>query len=87
MNFKRKHFLSLVDRIQFDLLSYVAAENAGEMIVANQESLSPQQERVEDLMAIVQSFSGWLCGMRKYHKTIKEDFSEYKLATVKDKAQ
>ena len=106
MNFKRKHFLSLVDRIQrgeilklivahkdrlmrfgFDLLSRVAAENGCEMIVANQESLSPQQEMVEDLMAIVHTFSGRLDGMRKYHQAIKEDFPEYKLGTVKEPVQ
>jgi predicted site-specific integrase-resolvase len=106
MNFKRKHFLSLVDRIQrgeilklivahkdrlmrfgFDLLSHVAAENGCEIIVANQESLSPQQEMVEDLMAIVHTFSGRLYGMRKYHKAIKEDFPEYKLVSVKEPVQ
>ena len=63
MDFKRKHFLALVDRIQrgeivkllvahkdrlmrfgFDLFHHIATENGCEIVVINQESLSPQQE-------------------------------------------
>ena len=106
MNFKRKHFLTLVDRIQrgeilklivahkdrlmrfgFDLFSHIAIENGCEIVVANQESLSPQQEMVEDLRAIVHTFSCRLYGMRKYHKAIKEEFPQYKLETTKDELQ
>ena len=56
-------------------------------MVANQESLSPQQEMVEDFMAIVHTFSCRLYGMRKYHKAIKEEFPQYKLETTKDELQ
>ncbi|NWH07028.1 IS607 family transposase, partial [Desulfobacter latus] len=35
------------------------------------ESLSPQQEMVEDLMAIIHTFSCRLYGLRKYKKKIK----------------
>ena len=106
MNFKRKHFLSLVDRIQrgeikklliahkdrlmrfgFELFNHIAIENGCEIVVVNQESLSPQQEMVEDLMAIVHTFSGRLSGVRKYKKDIRQDFSQYKLAPVKDELQ
>lgn len=106
MNFKRKRFLSIVDRIQrgeivklvvahkdrlmrfgFDLFSHIAAENGCEIVVANQESLSPQQEMVEDLMAIVHTFSCRLYGMRKYHKAIKEDFPQYKLGQSQEELQ
>jgi predicted site-specific integrase-resolvase len=95
MNFKRKRFLALVDRIQrgevrqlliahkdrlmrfgFDFFSHIAEENGCEIVVVNQESLSPEQELVEDLMAIVQTFSGRLTGMRKYKQQIKTDFAE-----------
>jgi len=34
--------------------------------------LSPQQEMVEDLMAIVHCFSSRLYGLRNYKKKIKE---------------
>ncbi|MBK7001553.1 MAG: IS607 family transposase [Rhodoferax sp.] len=106
MNFKRKRFLSIVDRIQrgeivklivahkdrlmrfgFDLFSHIAAENGCEIVVANQESLSPQQEMVEDLMAIVHTFSCRLDEMRKYHKVIKDDFPQYKLGQTQEELQ
>lgn len=106
MNFKRKHFLTLVDRIQrgeiqklliahkdrlmrfgFDLFSHIANENGCEIVVANQESLSPQQEMVEDLMAIVHTFSCRLYGMRKYKHSLKADFPQFQLGTSKDELQ
>jgi len=93
MNFKRKRFLALIDRIQrgeierlliahkdrlvrfgFDLLAHLSLEHGCEIIVVNQASLSPEQEMVEDLLAIVHTFSCRLYGMRKYKKQIKEDF-------------
>jgi hypothetical protein len=45
-----------------------------EIIAVNQESLSPEQEMVEDLLAIVHTFSCRLYGMRKVKKQIKEDY-------------
>lgn len=76
MNFKHKHFLEIVDRIErgeivklmvahkdrlmrfgFDLFHHIAAANCCEIIVVNQDTLSPRQEMVEDLMAIVHTFS------------------------------
>jgi predicted site-specific integrase-resolvase len=106
MNFKRKHFLHLIDRIQrgeikklliahkdrlmrfgFDLFHHMATENGCEIVVMNQESHSPQQEMVEDLMAIVHTFSCRLYGMRKYKKQIQEDFAEHKIGQVRDDLQ
>lgn len=106
MNFKRKQFLHLLDRIQrgqiqrliiahkdrltrfgFDLVSHIATQNGCEIVVMNQESLSPEQEMVEDLVAIVDTFSCRLYGMQKYKKQIREDFVEYKIATTKDGLQ
>lgn len=97
MNFKRKQFLNLLDRIQrgeiakvlvahkdrlvrfgFDLLDHLARENGCEIVVVNQESLSPEQEMVEDLLAIVHTFSCRLYGMRKYKKQIKDDYPSSK---------
>ena len=106
MNFKRKQFLLLLDRIQrgeiqtllvahkdrlmrfgFDLFAHIAMENGCEIVVVNQESLSPQQEMVEDLMAIVHTFSCRLHGMRKYKQTIKDDFPGMKLPDAKAELQ
>ena len=93
MNFRRKRFLSMLERIQrgeiervliahkdrlvrfgFDLLDHLSREHGCEIIVVNQESLSPEQEMVEDLLAVVHTFSCRLYGMRKYKKQIREDF-------------
>jgi hypothetical protein len=56
----------------FDYFQVMAQENGCEIIVANQEHLSPQHEMVEDLMAIVHTFSYRLYGLRKYQKVLKE---------------
>ena len=41
--------------------------------MANQESLSPQRELVEDLLAIVDVFSCRLDGLRRYEKQLKTE--------------
>ncbi len=60
-------------RFGFDYFNFLAKENGCEIIIVNQESLSPQQEMVEDLMAIIHTFSCRLYGLRKYKKKIKQD--------------
>ncbi|MCP4383320.1 MAG: IS607 family transposase [Hyphomicrobiales bacterium] len=61
-------------RFGFECFAHIAEENRCEIEVLNQESLSPQQEMVEDLMTIVHTFSCRLYGLRKYKKVLKEDF-------------
>lgn len=63
-------------RFGFDYFDYMAKENGCEILVVNQESLSPQQEMVEDLLAIVHTFSCRLYGLRKYKKEIKTEYTE-----------
>lgn len=58
-----------------DYLNHVAAKNGCEILVVNQESLSPQQEMVEDLLSIVHSFSCRLYGLWRYEKTLKDELS------------
>lgn len=91
MNFKRKEFLSLMDRIErgeiskliiahkdrlvrfgFDFFFIFSQKHGCEIVVANQEPLSPQHEMVEDLMAIVHCFSSRLYGLRNYLGKIRE---------------
>lgn len=91
MNFKRKKFLSLMQRIEageikqlvmahkdrfvrfgFEYFEVFAAQHGCKFVVANQEQLSPQQEMVEDLMAIVHTFSSRLYGLRNYKKQIEQ---------------
>ncbi|MEU8261222.1 IS607 family transposase [Micromonospora sp. NPDC048999] len=57
-------------RFGFDFLEHVAARGGCEIIVANQEALSPRRELVEDLLAIVGTFSGRLYGLRRYEKEL-----------------
>lgn len=64
-------------RFGFDYFQYFASQHGCELIVANQRTLSPEQEMVEDLLAIVHSFSSRLYGLRKYKKTLKEELSPY----------
>jgi predicted site-specific integrase-resolvase len=57
-------------RFGFDYFEWMAKSHGCEVIIVNQESLSPQQEMVEDLMAIIHTFSCRLYGLRKYKKQI-----------------
>ncbi|MBD2139778.1 IS607 family transposase, partial [Anabaena sp. FACHB-1237] len=59
-------------RFTFDFIMELAISVGCQIIVANQESLSPQQELVEDLMAIIHCFSCRLYGLRNYSKEIKD---------------
>ena len=60
-------------RFGFEYLEHEATTAGCEILVANQESLSPQQEMVQDLLAIVHTFSGRLYGLRRYEKSLKSD--------------
>ena len=43
------------------------------LIVVNNESLSPQEELVQDIISILHIFSCRIYGLRKYKKKIRED--------------
>lgn len=55
-------------RFAFDLIEQLLSKRGCQIVVANAESLSPQQELLEDLMAIVHCFSCRLYGRRSYRK-------------------
>ncbi len=38
----------------------------------NGETMSPEQELVQDLIAIITVFGAWLHGLRSYKKAIKD---------------
>lgn len=59
-------------RFGFDFIEEFASWYGCKITVANQESLSPEQEMVEDLMAIIHTFSCRLYGLRTYKKQIKD---------------
>lgn len=55
-------------RFGYDLVEHLARTHGCEIIVANKEELSPQEEMVEDMLAIVHTFSCRIYGMRRYKK-------------------
>lgn len=65
-----------LSRFGFDYFSHYASENGCEIIVANQQSLSPKQEMIEDLLAIVHDFSSRLDGLQKHKKILKDELKK-----------
>ncbi len=74
-------------RFGYDLIAHIAAENGCEIVIVNQNSLSPQQEMVEDLLSIVHTFSCRLYEMRKYKQQLRADYPEYKMKEPKELLQ
>lgn len=74
--FEIKHLLvahkARLVRFGFEYIEYFCTKHGCKVTVVNQEQLSPQQEMVEDLMAIIDCFSSRLYGLRSYRKQIKE---------------
>ena len=59
-------------RFGFDLIEHMASAANCEIVVLNNESLSPEQEMVQDLMAITHCFSSRLYGLRNYRKSLQK---------------
>jgi predicted site-specific integrase-resolvase len=59
-------------RFGFEWFEHYAKRNGCELLVLNQERLSPEEEMVQDLMTIVHCFSSRLYGLRNYRKQLKE---------------
>src|ERR1700751_4280460 len=58
-------------RFGFAWFSHFCEINGCELLVLNAETLSPQEEMVQDLMTIVDCFSSRLYGLRNYKKALK----------------
>jgi predicted site-specific integrase-resolvase len=63
-------------RFAFELLETLFARNGCQILVANQEQLSPQQELVEDMLAIIHCFSCRIYGSRSYANQKTKAFRE-----------
>src|SRR3989440_1062916 len=88
LNFKRPKFVDSVvadevaklvvahkdrlARLGFELLQHLCRKHGSELLVLNTEKLSPEQEMVQDLMAITHCFSSRLYGLRNYRRALKE---------------
>ena len=60
-------------RFGFEWFERFLKANGVELIVVNNESLSPQEEMIQDLISIIHVFSCKIYGLRKYKKKIEED--------------
>ena len=58
-------------RFGFEWFAHHAALHGCELLVLNQERLSPEQEMVQDLMTIVRCFSSRLYGLRNYRRQLR----------------
>lgn len=59
-------------RFGFEWFESFCGKHGCELLLLNQERLSPEQEMVQDLLAIVHCFSSRLYGLRNYRKSLKE---------------
>lgn len=60
-------------RFGYDWFERFLTKFGVKIIVVNNESLSPQEEVVQDIISILHVFSCKIYGLRKYKKKIKED--------------
>jgi len=63
-------------RFGFDLLSHLCRTHGCELLVLNTETLSPEQEMVQDLMTITHCFSARLYGLRNYRTALQKALSD-----------
>lgn len=63
-------------RFGFSWFQRFCSEHGCELLVLNNEQLSPEQEMVQDLLTIVHCFSARLYGLRNYRKRLKEALAE-----------
>ena len=63
-------------RFGFEWFAEFCARHGTELMVMNQDTLSPEQEMVNDLLAMVHGFSARLYGLRSYRKELKHALSE-----------
>ena len=60
-------------RFGFELLVWLVERNGGQVVVLGGTDHSPEQELIEDILAILHTFSCRLHGLRRYKDAIKAD--------------
>lgn len=63
-------------RFGFDLIKHLARTHGCTVLVLNTETLSPEQEMVQDLMAITHCFSARLYGLKNYRKALRKALTD-----------
>jgi len=71
-------------RFGVDLIRQVIEKFGGKLVVLNEVTLSPEAELVDDVCAIVHSFSCRLHGLRAYSEKIKKDTNLPRCESAKD---
>ncbi len=59
-------------RFGFEYFRHFLITHNCELVILNDEKMSPEQEMIEDLMTIIHCFSSRLYGLRNYRKSLKE---------------
>lgn len=59
-------------RFGFEYFRHFLSKHQCELVILDNEKMSPEQEMVEDLMTIIHCFSSRLYGLRNYRKSLKE---------------
>ena len=60
-------------RFGFELIQWLAEQNGGGIVVLDNTDYSPEEELAEDILAILDTFSCRLHGLRRHRKAIQED--------------
>lgn len=63
-------------RFGFEWFERFLKKNNVDIVVVNNEKLSPQEELVQDLISIIHVFSCRIYGLRKYKKELSDDFKK-----------
>ena len=74
----KKLYISHKDRFVrfgYEWFETLLKKNGCEVVVVNNEKMSPQEELVQDLISIIHEFSCRINGLRKYKKQIKGDMA------------
>lgn len=70
LNYKRKNWNELLELAQKREIKTVLISHKDRFV---RETLSPQEELVQDLISIIHVFSCRIYGLRRYKKKLKED--------------
>lgn len=65
-----------LSRFGFDLIEWIITRSGGELVVLEQDTLSPEEELTRDLLSILHVFSCRMHGLRNYKEQINSIISK-----------